>query len=188
MFGVIVFFLAEALAPKPIGDPGAWITTDDYPAEALAKDVSGTTLVELVIDDTGRVTQCRTGESSGSVELDATACALIKARGRFTPGKDANGNTVESLYRQRVAWIMPKDAVLAIPPKPDVLAVAVDVNEAGIIEACEVLEGKNLVGPGMLNPCLRYAVGAKIRRAANADGKIVPYRIITRQSTTVTPR
>ncbi|MBS0504814.1 MAG: TonB family protein [Proteobacteria bacterium] len=180
--------LAEVVPPKPIGDPGQWISSSDYPAGALAKAASGSTIVELMIDTDGRISQCRVDTSSGSIELDATACALIKARGRFTPGKDASGRRIEGIYRQRVAWVMPRDVSIPLPATPESLAIAVDVDSKGLVERCDLLEGGELVAQGAPNPCIRYPAGAKLRTAAGSDGRPIAYRIVMRQSTEVTAR
>lgn len=92
---------------KPKGNPGAWVTNDDYPSSAIREGVQGTTSFRLDIGPDGRVTGCTVTGSSGSSALDDTACRLLTRRARFTPAKDAAGNGMVSSYSSRVRWQIP---------------------------------------------------------------------------------
>lgn len=98
---------ATKLTPR--GSPQAWITNDDYPANALRAEQQGTVKFRLDVDATGRVTECTITESSGSDSLDSTACSLLKRRARFTPARDAKGNGVPSSFSSRFRWELPRD-------------------------------------------------------------------------------
>jgi protein TonB len=97
----------EATAPVPKTDPSTWVTTKDYPSSELGRGAAGTTAVALAVDRDGVVSDCGITASSGFAALDATACALLKARARFVPGRDGNGRKIETVWRTRIAWKIP---------------------------------------------------------------------------------
>ncbi|WP_114228861.1 MULTISPECIES: TonB family protein [Sphingomonas] len=80
---------------------------DDYPQDAIRNEQQGTTAVALTIGTDGRVSGCSVTSSSGSASLDSAACRIIRARARFTPAKDQNGNSIEGSYSQRISWRLP---------------------------------------------------------------------------------
>ncbi len=100
-------FTAKGAQPK--GNPGAWATNDDYPSGALRREEQGTTRFRLTIGPDGRVTSCSVTGSSGSSELDNTACSLITRRARFAPATDGNGSPTTGAYSNQVKWVVPKD-------------------------------------------------------------------------------
>jgi protein TonB len=57
----------------------------------------------------GRVTDCTVTGSSGSPDLDATACAKIRSRARFNPATDGEGQPTSGTYSNAVRWVIPKD-------------------------------------------------------------------------------
>lgn len=93
---------------KPRGNPGLWVTNDDYPSSAIREGVQGTTGFRLDVGPDGKVTNCSVTSSSGSGVLDDTACRLLTRRARFTPAKDAAGNGLPSSYTSRVKWQIPE--------------------------------------------------------------------------------
>lgn len=103
-------FLAAALVvtpPKPL-NAGDWVTTGDYPAEALKQEWEGATAFRLTIAPNGTVKDCVVTTSSGHDVLDQATCSLIKARGRFEPGKTAKGKPAEAMFERKVRWEIPK--------------------------------------------------------------------------------
>jgi protein TonB len=100
---------SQASGAKPKGNPGDWVTSDDYPPSALRNNEAGSTGFRLDIGPDGRVTNCTVTSSSGSPDLDQTACRLLPRRGRFTPAKDAAGNGIATTYSSSVRWQIPKD-------------------------------------------------------------------------------
>lgn len=91
----------------PIGGAAEWITTDDYPAAALARNEQGRVGVELAIGDTGSVVACRISESSGHESLDQAACRALRSRARFAPARDANGTPIAATWHRNVVWRLP---------------------------------------------------------------------------------
>jgi protein TonB len=100
---------SQAVAAKPRGNPGDWVTSDDYPPSSLRNEEQGRTGFKLDVDATGKIANCTVTSSSGFPDLDATACKLLPRRGRFTPAKDASGAGMASTYSSTIVWRIPKD-------------------------------------------------------------------------------
>lgn len=109
-----LFLLAAPQAATPIGDPSQWVTTDDYPAAALAADQAGTTVARFDVNESGQIENCTASQSSGSAALDAAACAALTQRARFTPAKDAGGRAVRSSMTRRIRWAIPAEPIVEI--------------------------------------------------------------------------
>ena len=95
--------------PVPKGNPGNWATTNDYPSAALREERQGTTRFRVNVGADGKVVDCTVTGSSGSPDLDATACAKIRARARFQPATDGEGQPTTGTYSNSVRWVIPKD-------------------------------------------------------------------------------
>ena len=93
----------------PRGDPGRWVTPDDYPPSAVRAGVEGRTSFRLDIGADGRPTACAVLASSGSDDLDRTACSRLMSRARFKPAQDGAGNAVASTYSGGVTWKLPAE-------------------------------------------------------------------------------
>lgn len=94
---------------SPAGNPGRWVTNDDYPAAAMVEERQGVSGFRLTIDNKGLPTDCVIVSSSGSTDLDEATCQLVMARARFTPGHDAQGMPAGGTYSNRIRWQIPKD-------------------------------------------------------------------------------
>ena len=93
---------------KPRTPPGSWVTNDDYPSRALRAEEQGVVGFRLNVDANGRVTDCTVTSSSGSSELDSTACSLLKRRARFSAAEDASGKKIPATYSNRIRWQIPR--------------------------------------------------------------------------------
>jgi protein TonB len=93
--------------PQPLREPAAYVHELDYPAAALQAKQSGTVRYTLEIGPNGRVTGCTITRSSGFSWLDATTCRLMRARARFTPAVDSNGNSATARIAQHFTWKLP---------------------------------------------------------------------------------
>ena len=94
---------------RPQGHPGDWVTTDDYPPSALRAGLEGRTSFRLDLGVDGRATGCAVTQSSGSDELDRTACRLLQRRAHFSAALGADGQPVASSYAGSVVWRAPAD-------------------------------------------------------------------------------
>ena len=96
-----------ARSPRPTRPPQSWVSAGDYPAAAHRAGASGTSQFSASVAANGRVIDCQTMNSSGSVELDRETCKLVKRRGRFFPARDAEGRKVAGEYQGRIRWSLP---------------------------------------------------------------------------------
>ncbi|WP_370174119.1 energy transducer TonB [Sphingobium abikonense] len=124
----------------PVGNPGTWVTSDDYPMEAMRQEIEGSTSFRLDINRDGIPTNCTTTSSSGSALLDDTACAKVMERARFNPAKDAGGRLVGDVYSTRVNWRLPDtDGVVSLPPLPMHVVTTFYIETNGSVSDCETL-------------------------------------------------
>ncbi len=94
----------------PRGNPGTWVTSNDYPSRALREELEGTTRFRLIVSADGRTSHCEVRESSGSLALDQATCTNIKRRARFNVALDDNGKPIESNWSSAVRWQIPDHA------------------------------------------------------------------------------
>jgi TonB family protein len=79
-------------------------TPADYPAGALRRGAEGRVSFRLHIGPDGALRDCEIVASSGDVDLDRATCKIVWERGRFRPGRDADGNPLGGTMPGRVAW------------------------------------------------------------------------------------
>jgi TonB family protein len=87
----------------------SYISSDDYPAEALHNGEEGTVGFRLYISPEGRAAGCTISSSSGSASLDETTCSIMMARARFTPAIDYRGRPTHDTLSARVRWRLADD-------------------------------------------------------------------------------
>lgn len=92
----------------PKGNPGGWVTNDDYPTRAMREERQGTTGFRLTVGPDGRPTDCTITSSSGSPDLDSTACSLLMRRAKFTPATQ-DGKPVTGTWSSRFRWVIPDE-------------------------------------------------------------------------------
>ena len=93
------------VAAKPRGDPGRWVTNDDYPTRAAREERQGTTGFRLSVGSDGRPTGCDITSSSGSPDLDSTACSLLMRRAKFAPAMK-DGEPTTGSWGSRFRWVL----------------------------------------------------------------------------------
>lgn len=81
----------------------------DFPSSASEAGFEGTVSVRFLVGVTGRVTECDVTRSSGSAELDATTCSLIRKRFRYDPSRDARGRPVPAFIVENHSWVIQDD-------------------------------------------------------------------------------
>lgn len=91
------------------GDPAQWVTSDDYPPAALREEREGVTKVTWQINEQGRIENCSVVSSSGSPDLDETACRVLTRRGRYSPALDQSGKPLRSTQSRTIRWQIPKN-------------------------------------------------------------------------------
>lgn len=138
-----------ATSATPTGSPGAWVTTNDYPTNALRAEAQGTTAFRLDIGSNGLVTGCTITDSSGSQELDTATCQLVTRRARFVPARDPQGRAVAGTYSNRVRWVIPQDGGgpgwidIAAHPIPGASVISFVVGPDGHASDCRLVSGPN---------------------------------------------
>jgi TonB family protein len=78
----------------------------DYPVAAAQGRFEGTVKVALLIDETGKLSDCSVVQTTGVALLDAQACALIKKRAKFQPAMGPDGKPAKDALFQRITWRM----------------------------------------------------------------------------------
>jgi protein TonB len=91
------------------GDPAQWVTSDDYPPAALREEREGVTKVTWQINEQGRIENCSVTASSGSPDLDETACRVLTRRGRYSPAMDQSGKPMRTTQSRTIRWQIPKN-------------------------------------------------------------------------------
>ncbi|WP_226699754.1 TonB family protein [Qipengyuania gaetbuli] len=94
-----------AQGPEPVGRITQWFNTNDYPSEALRKDLSGAVRFRLDIDETGQITDCTIQSSYSDPAFPETVCKEFTRKGRFTPARNAAGEPVASYWANTVLFV-----------------------------------------------------------------------------------
>jgi TonB family protein len=95
--------------PIPKGNPGSWVSSDDYPTSALRSGKSGAVAFTLDINKWGSVADCSITASSGDADLDEATCRNVAIRARFYPATDKDAKSIAGKYSNRVRWQIPND-------------------------------------------------------------------------------
>lgn len=123
--------------PTPIGSPGSWLGTNDYPAIALRFKMTGTTAFKLTVDATGKPSRCEIIGSSGFDVLDTATCQRLMANARFSPPHNQAGQPVEGSYSNRVKWVMPTGIASTVSERFASMLLSID--QAGNVTSCRFL-------------------------------------------------
>ncbi|WP_228243112.1 energy transducer TonB [Porphyrobacter sp. GA68] len=99
--------MVQPTRPIPRGEPGSWITPQDYRSRWISEGLTGTARFRLSISPQGRVTNCEITRSTGHQALDDATCTLVQRRASFTPSRDGAGNPVAGTYENAVVWRLP---------------------------------------------------------------------------------
>ena len=84
----------------------------DYPTVALHRRLEGTSEVEVDVDGTGKVIDCRVLKSSGHQILDKATCKSVAKRATFTPAIGPDGKPTKSTIKvPPVEWKIPTNSL-----------------------------------------------------------------------------
>jgi protein TonB len=98
-----------ARTPQVKGDRTAWVTTEDYPPEAVRNGEVGRVEIMVRVGINGRVASCQITASSGHRALDEATCYYYTKRARFLPALTTDGMPVEASHADRVRWQLPAE-------------------------------------------------------------------------------
>jgi TonB family protein len=176
---------ASRSSPAPVSNPGLWVTTNDYPAAALRELREGLVGFSLTVGPDGKVKSCDITSSSGSPDLDLTACDLITQRARFVPATNAKGVAQTGRYANRVRWQIPskgQNAPRNVPiPKAGQVNLSFVVDENGQLSNCQI--SGSAIAEGAKTPC---DAGVTFQPFYNAAGERVRIKVQTSQTVNIT--
>ncbi|MDE2437122.1 MAG: TonB family protein [Sphingomonadales bacterium] len=131
---------ASPQPPRPLANPGEWVTSNDYQASALHDGLEGVTRFLLTVGTDGRVDDCVVTVGSGSESLDEATCRLIKERARFTPATDRHRHPVEGSWNSAIHWRIPPDDQTEGDQKPQsgMFVSSMLVDKDGKISDCRI--------------------------------------------------
>ena len=161
--------------PHPLGNPGDWVTPDDYPPRALHNNEAGNVGFVLSYDVQGKVTGCEITASSGSADLDEATCTSLMARAGFKPGTKG-GKPEAGVYRSSVRWQIPQN--VDDVPESQTVSIAYTINADGHVSDCVGTDEKGVQHPipaGNGPPACANA--AVLKPAKDAAGKPVSKRV-----------
>ncbi|MBO9712930.1 hypothetical protein [Sphingomonas sp.] len=93
--------------PKPLVPVAALIFMEDYPPDALWKEVSGRVSYRLTLSAKGLVTDCTSklmGAPVKDYDLVIDTCNILSARARYVPALDADGKPTQGQVDGVVSW------------------------------------------------------------------------------------
>lgn len=183
MTALFVLAAAAASAPMPLGNPGTWVTTADYPADALREGREGVVGFALDIGTDGVPVACRITQSSGLPALDEATCVLTRERARFRAASDATGKPVVGQFASRVRWEIPKTSP---QPQSGGMTMSFVVRPDGMFGDCKLdqISGAAAAMARMPTPCDQ---GQKTTPYLDEHGVPVARKITVRQSISVEP-
>ncbi|UUR09227.1 energy transducer TonB [Sphingomonas glaciei] len=111
----------------------SYVTSSDYPADAIRARQEGTTWFKLTIGPDGRITDCLIEKSSGSASLDAATCRIMRSRARFTPALDSARKPTSDTMSARISWRLPLSR-----PIPDRVTTAFTLAADGSTTDCRM--------------------------------------------------
>lgn len=95
---------SKAAGPRQGSDSSNWVTAYDLPKGVLRPDEIVVSDIIISVSSAGKVIDCQTVDSSELPKLDDYACRLVKARGHYSPARDAAGNRTDGVDWMRVRW------------------------------------------------------------------------------------
>lgn len=88
----------------PIGSPGSWLNSGDYPVAMLSKWLPGMVQFRLSVGADGVPTDCHVQRSTNDGGFDEAVCKGVMRRARFEPALDKDGQPLASWYVNSVLF------------------------------------------------------------------------------------
>lgn len=124
--------------PVPQGTPAYWVSSDDYPADAMRNRYEGRVDFVLTVNADGRPVQCEIEISSSFDVLDQATCRVLMLRARFLPARDGKGRYSAGVYRNHLRWALPaeSDEATGISATPMELSLLFTIGSDGRARDC----------------------------------------------------
>ena len=168
---------AEPKDPEPIGNPGAWVTPNDYPPRALREEREGVTSFELTIGPDGKVLECEVTIPSGYEDLDAMTCMALTERAEFDPATDADGHATAGSWTSSVRWQIPENSGPWPVPPEGWVEITMIVEKDGTVSECSAGQSDGTDGADASGWC---TLGMAFQPVLDEEGNPVRKRIIMR--------
>ena len=124
---------------EPATNPGTWVNSNEYPADARNLGIEGRTEFLLTIGTNGKVKSCVITGSSGSSSLDLQTCRSMSMNGRFRPALNENGKPVEGKWASAVQWMLPETITFPFHSEHSTSVVMIQ-EKNGTISSCKLEE------------------------------------------------
>jgi hypothetical protein len=190
-----------AAAAFAMAAPTSPITPDDYPRSALAQGRSAATLIELLIDPTGKVARCSNVQTFGDAALAAQICP-IALRKRWQPAKGKAAAPVHALVRTLVTFYQPDEpdgpAIAALKQAPDAgftvsrLPAGADKAEAKVIllvgdqgQIDDCAPDPQESSAALADAVCRFRGQLPVQKQVDANGQLIAYVTAQRVSLAV---
>lgn len=98
---------AQSRPATPIGSPGNWVISADYPSKALMMGHNGIVQFRLDLDEAGKILNCHILARTNPDEFADISCRALTRRAKFEPALDAAGKPMKSFYINSVRFVMP---------------------------------------------------------------------------------
>lgn len=101
----VVATLSRPVAPS--NNPATWLTSNDYPSDALSKGQNGLVQFRLDVDEAGKILDCHVLARTRPDAFADLTCRLVERRARLLPALDAAGKPVKGYFITRVWFRVP---------------------------------------------------------------------------------
>lgn len=183
---MIALALLGAIAGAVALKPETYFRADDYPVSAMAANNMGAVRTRVVVSPDGRPERCDVTMPAKDAALNATTCAVLMRRARYTPAHDAVGVPVFATIGYITVWSLDRpmkaatliDAELRLSKMPagarsrEEVRLWLETDAEGVIGTC-VAENDMALPALVTIACRQLAAAGKLDPARDRDGKPV---------------
>lgn len=89
---------------RPAGNPGRWVTPNDYPRGMLMKRKQAIVHFRLSVDENGKASACNIQQSTRPKAFDDAVCRALMRKAKFQPALDKDSEPIASYFRSTVVF------------------------------------------------------------------------------------
>lgn len=89
---------------RPAGNPGRWVTPNDYPRGMLMKRKQAIVHFRLSVDENGKASACHIQQSTRPMAFDDAVCRALMRKAKFQPALDKDSEPIASYFRSTVVF------------------------------------------------------------------------------------